>query len=471
MLIIMLFNQKSREKKTANNENFTIWMVWDSAERSTDLIDGFKKFSKTKKDVVIESFNNYEEYSYALTNAIANGTAPDVFVLNSNEKESIFQWQTTWIEPDIVNPNSFRKDYKTFLSDQLIAKTDKWVDYLVWMPVWYEVLWVFYNRRFVNGSDVDSASSLRSAVKKLKEKNPDSIPVAIWNWAAVDFAEDIATQFILTAWENRSIEQLDRKAIQKWLWNYVDFWDEEWDNKYNTRLEEMKIAKQTWVDLFSKGETLIIAGYPRLIEKISDKWFSSNFLAAAPFPNEWEKSWKALVNYNYFVINKDTIRLYSVHFESLHLDDDHFSDIHTKRFFSNISSRFSRQQEQVEILEENFKKCPYKKIVCGDFNNDWIKTFLEAYPYYLPGVSEFDKWNEDQKIHKNYNIRIADFYNDSLEYTTFDKWLKTDYDEKLKAMLDNERTVIDEFSKLQKVTNCRTSKIFSQKDIWKDCDN
>ena len=309
MLIIMLFNQKNREKKTANNENFTIWMVWDSAERSTDLIDGFKKFSKTKKDVVIESFNNYEEYSYALTNAIANGTAPDVFVLNSNEKESIFQWQTTWIEPDIVNPNSFRKDYKTFLSDQLIAKTDKWVDYLVWMPVWYEVLWVFYNRRFVNGSDVDSASSLRSAVKKLKEKNPDSIPVAIWNWAAVDFAEDIATQFILTAWENRSIEQLDRKAIQKWLWNYVDFWNEEWDNKYNTRLEEMKIAKQTWVDLFSKGETLIIAGYPRLIEKISDKWFSSNFLAAAPFPNEWEKSWKALVNYNYFVINKDTNKL------------------------------------------------------------------------------------------------------------------------------------------------------------------
>ena len=424
MLIIMLFNQKSREKKTANNENFTIWMVWDSAERSTDLIDGFKKFSKTKKDVVIESFNNYEEYSYALTNAIANGTAPDVFVLNSNEKESIFQWQTTWIEPDIVNPNSFRKDYKTFLSDQLIAKTDKWVDYLVWMPVWYEVLWVFYNRRFVNGSDVDSASSLRSAVKKLKEKNPDSIPVAIWNWAAVDFAEDIATQFILTAWENRSIEQLDRKAIQKWLWNYVDFWNEEWDNKYNTRLEEMKIAKQTWVDLFSKGATLIIAGYPRLIEKISDKWFSSNFLAAAPFPNEWEKSWKALVNYNYFVINKDTNKL-------------------------DVANLF------MQYL----------------FSNDWIKTFLEAYPYYLPGVSEFDKWNEDQKIHKNYNIRIADFYNDSLEYTTFDKWLKTDYDEKLKAMLDNERTVIDEFSKLQKVTNCRTSKIFSQKDIWKNCDN
>lgn len=424
MLIIMLFNQKNREKKTANNENFTIWMVWDSAERSTDLIDGFKKFSKTKKDVVIESFNNYEEYSYALTNAIANGTAPDVFVLNSNEKESIFQWQTTWIEPDIVNPNSFRKDYKTFLSDQLIAKTDKWVDYLVWMPVWYEVLWVFYNRRFVNGSDVDSASSLRSAVKKLKEKNPDSIPVAIWNWAAVDFAEDIATQFILTAWENRSIEQLDRKAIQKWLWNYVDFWNEEWDNKYNTRLEEMKIAKQTWVDLFSKGETLIIAGYPRLIEKISDKWFSSNFLAAAPFPNEWEKSWKALVNYNYFVINKDTNKL-------------------------DVANLF------MQYL----------------FSNDWIKTFLEAYPYYLPGVSEFDKWNEEQKIHKNYNIRIADFYNDSLEYTTFDKWLKTDYDEKLKAMLDNERTVIDEFSKLQKVTNCRTSKIFSQKDIWKNCDN
>ena len=112
--------------------------------------------------------------------------------------------------------------------------------------------------------------------------------------------------------------------------------------------------------------------YKRIIYKKNSDKIGQAILSDYPIISSGSLNFPETGNNGVFadiVINKDTIRLYSVHFESLHLDDDHFSDIHTKRFFSNISSRFSRQQEQVEILEENFKKCPYKKIVCGDFNN------------------------------------------------------------------------------------------------------
>lgn len=112
--------------------------------------------------------------------------------------------------------------------------------------------------------------------------------------------------------------------------------------------------------------------YKRIIYKKNSDKIGQAILSDYPIISSGSLNFPETGNNGVFadiVINKDTIRLYSVHFESLHLDDDRFSDIHTKRFFSNISSRFSRQQEQVEILEENFKKCPYKKIVCGDFNN------------------------------------------------------------------------------------------------------
>ena len=112
--------------------------------------------------------------------------------------------------------------------------------------------------------------------------------------------------------------------------------------------------------------------YKRIIYKKNSDKIGQAILSDYPIISSGSLNFPETGNNGVFadiVINKDTIRLYSVHFESLHLDDDHFSDIHTKRFFSNISSRFSRQQEQVEILEENFKKCSYKKIVCGDFNN------------------------------------------------------------------------------------------------------
>lgn len=422
IILIMLFSNNSK-KWNSSKDVFSIRMVWDSAEEAQDFVDWFKRFANTNMDVNISSFNSYDEYTYALTYAIANWEAPDIFVLNSNEKNSLFENQTVWIPPDYLNPSTIRKEYKDFVSNQLISQSDTWTEFLLWLPIWYETLWVFFNKRFVKRTDLENISSLKSAVAKLKEKSPENIPIAIWNGTTLDSSEDIATQFMMSQSWDKNIESLQRRSVQAGLWDYLYFWDIEWDNKYNSRLEEMKVSNQNAIDLFSEWETYMVAWYPRLINKISKKWFSSNYLEAVPFPLGWASSGAALVNYNYFVVNKDSAKW----------------DLAWK-FMSYVSSA------------------------------DWIKIFLKAYPYYLPAAIAFEKEAESQMIHKNYKIAVTDFYSEKYSYTSFNKWIKTVYDAQLRVILDSEKTAVDEFTRFQKSLNCKTEKAVSQKEFSKVCD-
>jgi len=68
---------------------------------------------------------------------------------------------------------------------------------------------------------------------------------------------------------------------------------------------------------------------------------------------------------------KDTIRIYNVHFESLHINPDvkNLSEQNTERLVKRIGGRFEMQQEQAELVLGHQKECGYKKIILGDFNN------------------------------------------------------------------------------------------------------
>ncbi|ATU04861.1 hypothetical protein BKN14_00175 [Candidatus Gracilibacteria bacterium HOT-871] len=422
IILIMLFSNNSK-KGNSSKDVFSIWMVGDSAEEAQDFVDGFKRFANTNMDVNILSFNSYDEYTYALTYAITNGEAPDIFVLNSNEKNSLFENQTVGIPPDYLNPSTIRKEYKDFVSNQLISQSDTGTEFLLGLPIGYETLGVFFNKRFVKRTDLENISSLKSAVAKLKEKSPENIPIAIGNGTTLDSSEDIATQFMMSQSGDKNIESLQRRSVQAGLGDYLYFGDIEGDNKYNSRLEEMKVANQNAIDLFSEGETYMVAGYPRLINKISKKGFSSNYLEAVPFPLGGASSGAALVNYNYFVVNKDSAK----------------GDLAGK-FMSYVSSA------------------------------DGIKIFLKAYPYYLPAAIAFEKEAESQMIHKNYKIAVTDFYSEKYSYTSFNKGIKTVYDAQLRVILDSEKTAVDEFTRFQKSLNCKTEKAVSQKEFSKVCD-
>ena len=69
--------------------------------------------------------------------------------------------------------------------------------------------------------------------------------------------------------------------------------------------------------------------------------------------------------------DKDTLRIYNVHFESLHINPNvkelHESD--KEKLVQRIGSKFVLQQDQADQVIKHQKKGTYKTIILGDFNN------------------------------------------------------------------------------------------------------
>ena len=71
------------------------------------------------------------------------------------------------------------------------------------------------------------------------------------------------------------------------------------------------------------------------------------------------------------VKNKDTLRIYNVHLQSLRINTDveNLKTEDSERLFKRISETFKKQQLQTELFIKHKNKSPYKMIICGDFNN------------------------------------------------------------------------------------------------------
>ena len=71
------------------------------------------------------------------------------------------------------------------------------------------------------------------------------------------------------------------------------------------------------------------------------------------------------------VKNNDTIRIYNIHLQSLHINTnvDNLRNEDSERLLKRVSSTFAMQQKQSELFIQHQKNCPYKVIISGDFNN------------------------------------------------------------------------------------------------------
>jgi endonuclease/exonuclease/phosphatase family metal-dependent hydrolase len=85
------------------------------------------------------------------------------------------------------------------------------------------------------------------------------------------------------------------------------------------------------------------------------------------FPNSYNS-----VIYADIVKDKDTLRVYSMHLESVKISADINQEMDEKRskfIFNNISKAFRQQQYQSELIKAHCASCHYPKIICGDLNN------------------------------------------------------------------------------------------------------
>ena len=428
--IILVIMNVTKSKSTWNKSAwvFSIWMIWDDVDESSKIIDNFKKARPefVNQEIIVESFGSYDDYSNALTSAIISGKAPDIFVLNNNEKKSVFSNQVIWLDKWIITPSDFRKRYKWFFADDLIVSSWEWEkkqEYLLWIPVWYEALWIFYNRRYVKDSDLETLATLNNVISQLKKDKPELIPIWIWNGSTVFDASDIISQFFMLEKDVSSLEDVVSNKMKQGLSSYLQYWDIEWINAFNTKFEELSTEWKTSIDLFSKWETYMIVWYPRIINQIKEKWFSKNFLLASVFPhyNSWK--WRSLANYNYFVINKDTTNL-------------------------DLSNA----------------------ILWYLSSDKWAEDYLKHYKYYLPSLLSLEADKLEQPIHDDYNIVLGDFFLADNELASFDKWVKLIYDKNIISILDLSSNYEKSFEKFREKILCKAKKISTLKELSTSCD-
>ncbi len=426
--VVLNLKKDKTPKTTSSTGVFTIWTIWDSKESFDKFIGDFKKVypEYENQEIKVESFWVYDDYYYSLNSAIIADKAPDLFILNNNEKESGFANQVEWVSKDAVNPNDFRKNYKWVFADDLIITSWEWeqkTEFLAWIPIWYEALWIFYNRKYVKESELSSISSLNNLVAELKKTKPEVVPIWIWNGSTVQWVADIITQFfMLESWVSE-LKDVTWDKMKQSLASYMMYWDVEWDNAYNEKKEELDKSWKNSIDMFSKGDTFMVVGYPRLIEEIKKKWFSKNFLLASVFPQYSTGDWKTLINYNYFVINKDS---------------------KNKTLANNLLWYMA--------------------------SDAGAKQFLSYFKYYLPALLSLESDKLEEKISDDYNLILWNFYSSDNELSSFDKWVKSIYDKWVIPILDNVNWNEKQFDAFRTSVLCKAKKISTLEWLSESCD-
>jgi len=70
------------------------------------------------------------------------------------------------------------------------------------------------------------------------------------------------------------------------------------------------------------------------------------------------------------VKDKDTIRIYNVHLQSLRINDvENLKTENSEKLIRRVGETFEMQQLQTELFIKHKEKSPYKMLICGDFNN------------------------------------------------------------------------------------------------------
>jgi ABC-type glycerol-3-phosphate transport system substrate-binding protein len=421
VIMVMTSNSKKNSiwtKKVSNN--FKIWILNDSKDNFSSFIEDFKNFSWNKNfSATIESFNDYEEYNKTLASAIIKWEAPDLYMLNNNEK-SIFLESATWIDPNIISPDEIRSYFKPFFWDDLILSSDddEKTEFLLWVPFWFETLGLYYNRKVWDIKKLTSFTKMQQLIEDKKESNPWIVFLWIGRWNTVENSEDIITQFIMSRWVS-NISSINSQDIKSAFSEYFDY--ASWENGYIKAENRLYKSSRTNLDYFADWKIYTIFGYPSMLEKISNIGFSKWLLWVVNFP-EFINEWNTLVNYNYFVLNKDS--------------------------------------QNKEVAYDFLKYL---------FSEEWEKAYLKHFKNYIPARLSVYSELKDRKINDNFNVKLKNFYNSEANYSSFDKWLKWIYDKEIIEFLDNEAWYLEKMLKFWLKMKCKVSKIIKLENLSKTC--
>ena len=112
-----------------------------------------------------------------------------------------------------------------------------------------------------------------------------------------------------------------------------------------------------------------------LFSKDKNSEFGSAIFSKYPIINKQSVDFPQDGNNNAIFVdivkNKDTLRIFNVHFQSLNIKPGirDLKEADSKKLIGRIGHGFKLQQKQAEMMMLEVEKSPYKTLVIGDFNN------------------------------------------------------------------------------------------------------
>jgi len=198
---------------------------------------------------------------------------------------------------------------------------------------------------------------------------------------------------------SKDIEDADNISVMNYNVRLFNLFD--WIESETVKDDIISFVTENKPDILSiqeyrKDEDITFSGYYKY-EEISGHKVKNGQAIFSKFPiiNSGSIEFPNTSNNAIFadiVKGSDTIRIYNVHLQSSGIDSrvDELAKETSENLFKRIRKTFKIQQSQAELFLEHKNKCPYKMIICGDFNNtaysyvykeikgDFNDTFAEA---------------------------------------------------------------------------------------------
>jgi endonuclease/exonuclease/phosphatase family metal-dependent hydrolase len=132
---------------------------------------------------------------------------------------------------------------------------------------------------------------------------------------------------------------------------------------------------------------------------------------------------------------KDTLRVYSMHMQSIKISPDiheRIDEEKSKLIFKRLSEAFTKQQQQAELFEKHKSECNYPMIICGDLNNSAFSYVYRSIKGKMKDAFEEAGSGFGKSYnYKYYPARIDYVFTDKnieiKEYTTFDNFANSDH--------------------------------------------
>lgn len=193
-------------------------------------------------------------------------------------------------------------------------------------------------------------------------------------------------------------------GIKIMSYNVMQFYNKE-DKRRNTYKDIQKFVEEQNPDVicmqeFNVFDNSLFPDYKYKIESQKSKGFKTNLLSKYPIINHEKFGFGVSNNsavYADIVKGEDTLRVFSIHFESLNLKPtiERINEEPKEKLLKRLGKTFTRQIEQLNTLKPHIENSPHPVVIGADMNNTGLSymyrqlinlnlkdSFLESGNYY-----------------------------------------------------------------------------------------